>query len=205
MSDTEPARPSLGDGEVTSRGRGRDARIGPIRWNGLPGRAARFIVTDSDVAAVLTIAVQCLESEGFERGAGEFVEKVQDMRSGWVAQDLYLGDIRKSWRRGAVEWFTEGTGLDLFVPFWRGATPTLIVACARATREGTELVIASHVSVRGGADSNDAAPLLRRSWDALEQRFRADGVFVSREKLWKIENDGSPASQKVVRELLGWR
>ena len=70
---------------------------------------------------------------------------------------------------------------------------------------GAELVIASHVSVRGASDSNDAAPLLRSVWDGLEERFRADGVFVSREKLWRIENDGSPASQKVVRELLGWR
>lgn len=204
MSDRKREPRSLGKGEATSRGRGRDARIAPIRWNGLPVRAVRFVVAD-DAPAAMDSAVTRLESEGFASGDGEFAQKVTATGSDWIARDLSLGDIRTSWKRGAVDWFLEGTGLDLIPGFWRGATPTLVVACARPGSVGTELLIATHVSVRGGSDSNDAGPLLLRAADALEKDFVARDVLVSREKLWKIENDGSPASQKVVRDLLGWR
>lgn len=185
-------------------GHGRDARVGPLRWNGLPGRAARFLI-ETDAASALEVARCDLVAQGFAAGDGGFGERVVQSGSEWIAHDLYLGDGEISRKRGVLTWLLEDTGLELLVPFRRPATPTLIVACARPRRAGAELVIASHVSVRGASDSNDAAPLLRRVWDGLEERFRADGVFVSREKLWRIENDGSPASQKVVRDLLGWR
>ncbi|MDR6198625.1 hypothetical protein QE374_000534 [Microbacterium sp. SORGH_AS428] len=185
-------------------GHGRDARVGPLRWNGLPGRAARFVV-ETDAACARDAAVRALELQGFAGGDDGFEEQVLASGSEWTARNLYLGDVTISRKRGAMTWLVEGSGLDFLVPFRRAVTPTLVIVCARACAEATELLIASHVSVRGASDSNDAAPLLRRAWDGIEERFRADGVFVSREKLWRIENDGSPASRKVVRDLLGWR
>ncbi len=185
-------------------GHGRQARVGPLRWNGLPGRAVRFLI-DTDAAPALEMAGRDLVAQGFAAGDGSFEERLRRSDSEWIAHDLYLGDVRISRKRGVITWFVEDSVLEFLPRFRRAATPTLVIACARPTREATELLIASHVSVRGASDSNDAAPLLRRAWDVLEERFRADGVFISRETLWKIENDGSPASQKVVRDLLGWR
>ncbi|GAB3153536.1 hypothetical protein GCM10027058_22350 [Microbacterium neimengense] len=185
-------------------GYGREARVGPLRWNGLPGRAARFLIA-AEASWGLDVAVHELVKRGFATGDGGFGTRVQASGTEWIAHDLYLGDVQVSRKRGVITWLLEDTGLEMLRPFRRPATPTLIVACARPMQGGAELVIASHVSVRGASDSNDAAPLLRSAWDGIEERFRADGVFGSREKLWPIENDGSPASQKVVRALLGWR
>ncbi|UIN29440.1 hypothetical protein [Microbacterium binotii] len=185
-------------------GRGRDARVRPLRWNGLPGRAVRFLI-ETDAASALEVARCDLVAQGFAAGDGGFGERVALSDSEWIAHDLYLGDVGISRKRGVLTWLLEDTGLELLVPFRRPATPTLIVACARPMEGGAELVIASHVSVRGASVSNDAAPLLHSVWDMLEERFRADGVFLSRDKLWRIENDGSPASLRVVRDLLGWR
>jgi hypothetical protein len=185
-------------------GHGRDARVRPLRWNGLPGRAVRFLV-GTDAASALEAARHGLVAQGFAAGDGRFEAGVRQSESEWIAHDLYLGDAKVSRKRGVITWLLEDSGLELFGPFRRPATPTLIVACARPMIGGAELLIASHVSVRGASDSNDAAPLLRRACDGLEERFRADGVFVSREKLWRIDNDGSPASAAVVRDLLGWR
>ncbi|MDY0829502.1 hypothetical protein SK224_10265 [Microbacterium sp. BG28] len=164
----------------------------------------RFLI-QTDAASALEVARCDLVAQGFAAGGSGFGERVAQSGSEWIAHDLYLGDVGISRKRGVLTWLLEDTGLELIVPFRRPATPTLIVACARPTQGGAELVIASHVSVRGASESNDAAPLLRSVWNRLEERFRAEGVLVSREKLWQIENDGSPASQKVVRDLLGWR
>lgn len=185
------------------RGKGGDARVTPVRWNGLSSGASRFFVTVSPQEAVSAAAAQ-LAAEGFTNRGDEFDQKLRAAGSEWVAQDLLLGDIRKSWKQGLVAWVADGVGLDLFPAFWRPVTPTLVVACARSVPEGTELVIYPHVSIRGGADSNDAFPLVRRAVAALEERFTGQGAFISREKMRGIKNDGSPASQKVVKDLLGW-
>lgn len=189
---------------ITARGDGADMRIAPVRWNGLTRGGARFVVR-IDPAAALSAAVDRLQEEGFAPGDDTFRRRLQSEGSEWLAQDLRLGDVRKSWKRGIIAGLVEDTGLEFFPRFWRGATPTLVVACARATSDGTELVVYPHVSIRGGSDSNDAYPLVRRAVTALDERFAAEGVLVSREKLLGIKNDGSPASQKVVKQLLGWR
>lgn len=63
------------------------------------------------------------------------------------------------------------------------------------------MVIFAHVSVRGWTSSNDAAPLLKAALDRVE----ASASVVSREPMHGIPNDGAPASQAFVREVLGWR
>lgn len=50
-----------------------------------------------------------------------------------------------------------------------------------------------------------AARRLRESADAISATCAADGTLVSQEQMTGIRNDGSPASQQMVRELLGWR
>ncbi len=104
-----------------------------------------------------------------------------------------------------LEFFTEGTGLEFFPRFWRGATPTLVVAAARSVGDASELVIYPHYSTRGGSYANDAAPLLRRTVTEIADLYRSRNRLVSSEKLLSLKNDGSPASQAVVREVLGWR
>ncbi len=186
------------------RGSGEDAHVGPVRWNGLTRGGARMLVRDEPSTAVRR-ATDALIAEGFSDGGDTFATAIRESGSEWTAHDVRLGDVAKSWKRGVVEFFAEGTGLEFFPKFWRGATPTVVVACARRTAEGTELLVYPHYSIRGGADRNDAAPLIRQAVQSLSDAYGASGALVSSEKLLSIKNDGSPASQAVVREVLGWR
>ncbi|MDU0346098.1 hypothetical protein RWH44_10330 [Microbacterium sp. KSW2-29] len=163
-----------------------------------------MLVRDEPAAAVRR-AVDALIAAGFSDGGDAFATAIQESGSEWVARDVRLGDVAKSWKRGVVEFFAEGTGLEFFPKFWRGATPTVVVACARRTTKGAELLVYPHYSVRGGADRNDAAPLVRRAVQGLSDAYEGSGALISSEKLLSIKNDGSPASQAVVREVLGWR
>lgn len=186
------------------RGSGEDAHVGPVRWNGLTRGGAKLLVRD-EPDSVVRRARDALVAAGFADGGESFAAAIRESGSEWVARDVRLGDVAKSWKRGVVEFFAEGTGLEFFPKFWRGATPTVVVACARRTPEGSELVIYPHYSIRGGADRNDAAPLVRRAVQDLSDAFAAAGTLISSEKVLSIKNDGSPASQAVVREVLGWR
>ncbi|MDQ1178030.1 hypothetical protein [Microbacterium sp. SORGH_AS_0421] len=186
------------------RGFGEDAHVGPVRWNGLTRGGARMLVHD-DPASTVRRATDALIAAGFSDGGDTFATAIRDSGSEWVARDVRLGDIAKSRKRGVVEFFADGTGFDFFPRFWRGATPTVVVACARRTPEGAELIVYPHYSVRGGADRNDAAPLVRRAVEGLSNAYSASGALIFSEKLLSIKNDGSPASQAVVREVLGWR
>lgn len=189
---------------MIKRGSGEDAHVGPVRWNGLTRGGARLVVRD-DPESVVRRARDALVAAGFTDGGESFSTAIRESASEWVAQDVRLGDVARSWKRGVVEFFAEGTGLELFPKFWRGASPTVVVACARRTPEGSELVIYPHYSIRGGADRNDAAPLVRRAVQDVSDAYAASGALLSSAKLLSIKNDGSPASQAVVREVLGWR
>lgn len=186
------------------RGRGHDARIGPMRRNGLKSGGARFVARLS-APELLDAAVRALAAEGLQPGDQTFQEKVRASGSEWLVQDLRLGDVETSRKRGAIAFWIDGTGLELLPRFWRGATPTLVVASARDGDAGAELVVFPHVSTRGGSHSNDANPLVQRALDVLTGQLTNQNVFVSRENMRGIKNDGSPASQAVVRDLLQWR
>ncbi|WP_159500006.1 hypothetical protein [Microbacterium sp. 18062] len=66
-------------------------------------------------------------------------------------------------------------------------------------------MIYPHVSTIGGSDQKDTNPLMRQALAALDEEFARTDVLVSRETIRSIKNDGSPASQAVVREMLDWR
>ncbi len=125
---------SSGRRRMTSRGDGADMRIVLVRWNGFTPGSVRLFVRLHPTAALRT-AVGHLRSAGFAAGDDTFPRKLRDARSEWLAQDLRLGEVRRSWKRGIVEYLADGTGLEFLRRFWRGATPTLIVACARTHDE----------------------------------------------------------------------
>lgn len=179
-------------------------RVAPARWTGFSFGGGRFILT-IDPRSALNIAVEHLHATGFDKGDDTFQRILSEAGSEWLAQDLRIGDIKKSWKRGLLAWAVEDTGLEFFKPFWRGVTPSLVVACTRPIDAGTELVIYPHDSIKGGSDRTDSRPLVREALHTLEHRFAEAGQLVSFERMRGIKNDGSPASQKVVRDLLGWR
>lgn len=179
-------------------------RIAPARWSGFSFGGGRFIVT-IDPRAALDAAVEHLHAVGFDAGDDTFQRLLSDGGSEWLAQDLRIGDIKQSWKRSFIAWAVEDTGLEFFKPFWRGVTPSLVVACTRTTDAGTELVIYPHDSIKGGSDRTDSRPLVSEALQTLERRFSEAGQLISFERMRGIKNDGSPASQKVVRDLLGWR
>lgn len=189
---------------MTSRDRGEDAHVAPLRWNGIDPGGARLVVNE-DPVDLLRTAVDVLVRSGFVDGGDAFANAIGQLGSEWVARDVRLGDITQSRKRSVLEFFTEGTGLEFFPRFWRGATPTLVVAAARSVGDASELVIYPHYSTRGGSYANDAAPLLRRTVTEIADLYRSRNRLVSSEKLLSLKNDGSPASQAVVREVLGWR
>ena len=201
---TPDEKSSVARAGITGHGAGADMRIAPIRWNGLTRGGARFIVR-TDPASALGAAVSRLRDQGLAVGDATFQDALRRSGSEWLAQDLRLGEVRKSWKRGIIADLIEDTGLEFFPRFWRGATPTLVVASARAAPDGAEVVVFPHLSMLGGSDRNDSGPLVRKALAALDEEFTRAGVLVSRETLRAIKNDGSPASQKVVRDLLGWR
>ncbi len=190
--------------DIANAGAGEQMQIAPAGWYSFTTGGGRFVVR-TDPQAAMQAAVAQLQAVGFALGDDTFQRLLTESGSEWLAQDLRLGAIKRSWKRGVVAWLVEGTGLEFFRPFWRGATPTLVVASARATPVGTELVIYPHVSILGGSDANDAGPLIRTTLAALNDHFSTTGTLVSSERMQGIKNDGSPASQAVVRDLLGWR
>lgn len=96
-----------------------------------------------------------------------------------------------------------------------------MVAARELPDSTTELVLYPHTSAKGEpAGALGAACRLRTAYEAIAAAGNADAgtaaagtaaagaaaaALVSREKLVGIRNDGSPASQQMVRELLGWR
>lgn len=179
-------------------------RVAPFGGTGVSFGGGRFLVT-VDERAALEAAVEHLRTAGFASGDDTFQRLLSETGSEWVAQDLRVGDVKKSWKQSFIAWAAEDTVLEFFRPFWRPVTPSLVVACARASDAGSELVIYPHDSIKGGSDRGDSRRLVQGALQSLKERFSAAGQLVSLERMRGIKNDGSPASQKVVRDLLGWR
>ncbi|BAJ76299.1 hypothetical protein MTES_3335 [Microbacterium testaceum StLB037] len=181
------------------RGRGESLRVRPLSLGGL-ARGARLIVRDTPEAA-LALALDALRQERFDVGDDRIARALCDRGSEWIAQDVRVGHPNPSWNTGFMDAMLSDTVLTVIPGLWRRVTPTLVVASARPHEQGAELVVFSHVTVRGWTSSNDAAPLLKAALDRIE----GSGVVVSRERMHGIPNDGAPASQAFVREVLGWR
>ncbi|WZH36314.1 MAG: hypothetical protein PIR02_16340 [Microbacterium enclense] len=152
-----------------------------------------------DVA--LAHVVNALREERFDLGDDRIARALRQRGSEWVAQDVRIGHPDPAWNTGFVDAMLSDTVLTVVPGLWRRATPTVVVASARAHEDGAEVVVFSHPTVRGWTSSNDAAPLLTAALDRVD----ATGRVVSRTKMHGIPNDGAPASQAFVREVLGWR
>lgn len=184
-------------------GRGEHVRVSPLSVGGVT-RGARLVVRERPDAALSTL-VEALRVERFDVGDDRVSRALSARGSEWIAQDLRIGASSPRWSSGILDAALQHTPLA-FVPLLRRrATPTVVVASARAHAEGTELVVFSHPTLIGWSTTNDAAPLLSEALDRIEAQYASAGRLVSREALRGIPNDGAPASQEFVREVLGWR
>lgn len=187
------------------RGRGEDARVGLFEFRGLP-IGARFVLRTSPTQAV-QLGLDQFVAEGFDLRDEDLHSELERRGSEWTACALQIGDAKRSRTRGLLADLVEDTPLEILPVFARAISPTLVVVSARPVADETaELVIYPHTSGRGHAEgATGAAPRIRVAYDRIRARATEDGILVSAEKMRGIRNDGSPASQQMVRELLGWR
>jgi hypothetical protein len=187
-----------------SSGSGPDARFHFLERSGsLTG--ARFILRRPAADAV-AIAVGHLVAEGFVAREDGLDARLRETGSAWLARAVEIGDAKGSWGKGFLADLIEDTPLMIFNRFQRGIAPTLVMVAARALPDGTtELVVYPHMSGTGDPEgASGAAPRVRASVKAIVAASTADETLVSHERMTGIRNDGSPASQQMVRELLGW-
>jgi hypothetical protein len=193
---------------MLSRGRlgaGRDARFHEFEWSGnLKG--ARFELRRAAADAV-TLAVAQLVAEGFIAREDNLDERLRETGSPWLAQAVEIGEAKGSWAKGFLTDLIEDTPLIFLNRFQRGIAPTLVMVAARDLPEAaSELILFPHMGATGDpSGATGAAGRLRAAYAAIEAASTADGTLASYESLRGIRNDGSPASQQMVRELLGWR
>ncbi|MBC6494695.1 hypothetical protein BEP68_07600 [Microbacterium sp. 4-7] len=185
-------------------GSGRDARTPMPMFTG-PLRGARWI-TRSTPERLIRVAVEFLEDAGFEQRHDGFDEKLRGRGSEWTAVALEIGDEEKSKRRALLGLVIDELPFPVPRAFQRVLSPTLAVVASRPVGPlVSELIVFPHTSRRGAPPySRAAAPRVR---DALEQITAAaglEGAMLSHESLAGVPDDGSPVSQAVVREVLGW-
>jgi len=170
-----------------------------------PLRGARWI-TRSTPERLIRVAGEFLEQAGFERRHDGFDEKLRDRGSEWTAIALEIGDEERSKRRRLLGLILEELPLPVPRAFQRVLTPTLVVAAARpVSARVAELVVFPHTSRRGfPPHSRAAAPRIRAALEHITEAAGMEGAMLSHESLAGIPNDGSPASQALVRDVLGW-
>lgn len=186
-------------------GSGRDARASRLRFDG-PLRGARWIVR-SDRERLVRIAVEFLHDEGFEVRHDGFAERLDAEESEWTAVALEIGDEKRSNRGWWQSLLTDELPFPLPKALQHVLPPTLVVAASRRVAAGVaELVVFPHTSRRGDAEySRAAAPRIRSAIERITAAAGSETAMLSHESLAGIPNDGSPASQAVVRDVLGWR
>lgn len=187
------------------QGSGRDARTSRLEYKG-PWLGARWIVR-SDSERLVRIAADFLTEEGFETRADGFAESLREHGSEWTATALEIGDEKRSqrsWWRGLL---TDELPFPMPHALQHVLPPTLVVASARPVAAGVaELVVFPHTSARGDVThARAAAPRVAAALEQITAAAGAEGAMLSHESLRGIANDGSPASQAVVRDVLGWR
>jgi len=186
-------------------GAGREARFHTFERGGVL-TGARFVL-HRPAADAVALAVAHLVAEGFVVRDDDLDARLRGMGSPWLARALEIGDATGSWARWRLADLIEDTPLMFFTRFQRRIALTLVMVAARDQPDGTaELVYYPHTSGRGDPEGAfGAAARLRDCAKAIAEASTADGTLVSYEKMTGIRNDGSPASQQMVRELLGWR
>jgi hypothetical protein len=186
-------------------GAGRDARFHMFEHGGTL-KGARFVL-HTPAAAAITLAVSQLVAQGFTAREDDIDARLREMGSPWLARAAEIGDAKSSWKKGIIADLIENTPLMLLSRAQRGISPTLVMVAARELPDATtELVLFPHPSDEGHPEGwAGAARRVRASVEEIVAASTADGSLVSHEVLKGIRNDGSPASQQMVRELVGWR
>ncbi len=186
-------------------GRGRDARTTRVPWKGFL-RGARWVVTSSPDRLV-RIGCDFLTREGFDVRDDGYADALAARGSEWTAVALEIGNEERS-RRG---WWQGLVTDDLPFPLPRflqpSIPPTIVVVAARRVSRGVaELVVFPHTSRRGDPMyASAAAPRVRAAIEGITAAAGAEAAMLSHETMSGIPNDGNPASQEMVRDVLGWR
>ncbi|GAA3933485.1 hypothetical protein [Microbacterium soli] len=182
-------------------GHGRSTRIAPgTDRHGI--RGARFIVRAAPAAA-LSEGVSALRSARFVPDTTALQATLTASGGPWVAQALTIGRPARRWALTHIDY--EYFPLNLLPFLWPRVALTLAIACARATEDGTELIVYAQPSMlRAGERTNDSGPLMVKAAEALQRRFTASGALISHGEVARIDDDGCPASRAFVRQRLGW-
>ncbi|WP_314096660.1 hypothetical protein [Microbacterium foliorum] len=185
-------------------GSGRRARTSRLGRRGTL-RGARWIVR-SDASRLVSIAAEFLEAEGFERRADGFADTLDSQGSEWSAAALEIGDEEGSRRGIWRSLFLDDLPIPLPRALHHVIPPTLVIVASRHVAKGVaELVVFPHASRRGDSDYSWAAgPRIARALEGITAAAGAEGAMLSHESLRALPDDGSPASQAVVRDVLGW-
>lgn len=165
---------------VAVRGRGRDAEGVRVVGAGLPPRAHRLLLRVAPEQAVGD-AVEALDAQGFVAGDTALEAELVRLAPTWTTRVVEMGDDAATWRRGllsdVVDVVTLGVG-GAFVR--RKVERTWVVATARATADGTDLVLAPLAGRWGQTDTGGvtARPWVDAAAAVLVQAWRAGGVLV---------------------------
>ncbi|PKI92940.1 hypothetical protein CW368_01175 [Actinomycetales bacterium SN12] len=184
---------------------GADARTSRLQYKG-PFRGARLLVRYAPEDAV-RLAGEQLAEQGFVLRDDEFDRRLQQQGSPWRAVAAEMGDAKRSNRTFWTGLIADELPFPLPRSLQHSIPPTLVVAAARPTGDGTsELVVYPHASRAGDPQhAFAAAPRIHAAIDAMTRMATDASALVSHETLRGIRNDGCPASQDVVRDMLGWR
>jgi len=186
-------------------GTGADARTSRLEYNG-PLRGARVLLRYTPDDAV-RLAVDQLVAQGFVVREDGYDRHPETRASPWTAAAVEIGDARRSRRTFWTGLIADEFPFPLPKALQHAIPPTLVVAAARPTADGaTELVVYPHTSRHGDPEyAFAAAPRVSGAIDGILAAAGGAGVLISSEVMRGIANDGSPASQAVVRDVLGWR
>ena len=188
---------------IGNLGSGRDARFNRFLHRHDVLKGGRFVLRRPAVDAV-TLAVALLGAEGFVARENDLDARLRERGSQWLAQAVEIGGNKVSWGEGVVDYVLGDTALDIILR--PRISHTLVVVSAKELPEAsTELHVFPHMSREGRPGSYaGAASRLSDSLDAIEAACTADGTLISYERSLGVPNEGSPASQAMVKELLGW-
>lgn len=171
-------------------------------------RGSRWVVR-STPDRLVRIAADYLIAEGFDPRADNdtFAGTLAAQGSEWTAVALELGDEKRSNRGWWQGFITDELPFPLPRRLQHVLPPTLVVAAARSVSSSVaELVVFPHASRRGDAQhSGAAAPRVAAAIDGITSAAGAESAMLSHESLRGLPDDGCPASQQVVRDVLGWR
>lgn len=192
-------------------GNGPTARVGVFDGTGR-SVGKRFVVSTAPSTALQTCVTQ-LVNQGFISRQDDLPNRLRAAGSPWTAWAVEIGDAKKSWRSGFIADIIEETPLGLLPRFQRIIAPTLVMIAARPSPDllasltaGSEVVIYPHLSRKGDPQAAmGATTRIREAFQAITSEFQQAGQLITQEKIVGIRNDGCPASQQGVRELLDWK